>query len=47
MVNDNGLRYLSTELCGAPKDLDVPDREHPTSDRDREKLEHHHLTVVR
>jgi cysteine synthase A len=47
MVNDNGLRYLSTELCGAPKDLDVPDREHPTSERDREKLEHHHLTVVR
>lgn len=47
MVNDNGLRYLSTELCGAPKDLDVPDREHPTSARDAEKLAHHQLSVVR
>jgi cysteine synthase len=47
MVNDNGLRYLSTELCGAPKDLDVPDREHPTSAVDAEKLSHQHLEVVR
>lgn len=47
MVNDNGLRYLSTELCGAPKQLEVPDRDHPTSARDSEKLAHHHLAVVR
>jgi cysteine synthase A len=47
MVNDNGLRYLSTELCGAPKELDVPERDHPTSTRDAEKLANHHLSVVR
>jgi cysteine synthase len=28
VVNDNGLRYLSTELCGGAADLDVPDRPH-------------------
>lgn len=47
MVNDNGLRYLSTELCGATKDLDVPEREHPTSETDAQKLAGHHLAVVR
>jgi cysteine synthase A len=47
MVNDNGLRYLSTELCGAPKELEVPEREHPTSSQDSEKLRNHHLDVVR
>jgi cysteine synthase A len=47
MVNDNGLRYLSTELCGAPKELEVPDREHPTSEQDAQKLERHQLAVIR
>jgi cysteine synthase A len=47
MVSDNGLRYLSTELCGAPKHLEVPDREHPTSELDAEKLRGHPLAVVR
>lgn len=47
MVNDNGLRYLSTELCGAPKELEVPDREHPTSANDAKKLEHNRLAVIR
>ena len=28
VVNDNGLRYLSTELCGDQADLEVPDRPH-------------------
>jgi cysteine synthase A len=47
MINDNGLRYLSTELCGVAKELDVPEREHPTSDADRRKLERHPLPVIR
>jgi len=47
IVNDNGLRYLSTELCGAPKDLAVPERDHPAAAEDRAKLERHPLTVIR
>lgn len=47
MVSDNGLRYLSTELCGAEKTLDVPDREHPTLQSDQAKLRNHTLTVIR
>lgn len=47
LICDNGLRYLSTELCGATGDLDVPDRDHPTSDEDRRKLAEHPLTVIR
>lgn len=46
MINDNGLRYLSTELCGAPKSLEVPEREHPSSAEDRRKLERHPLPVI-
>ena len=47
MVSDNGLRYLSTELCGAIEDLEVPEREHPTSRADAEKLANHRLVVIR
>jgi len=46
MINDNGLRYLSTELCGATNSLEVPDREHPSSETDRKKLEQHPLPVI-
>jgi cysteine synthase len=37
-VNDNGLRYFSTELCGVDTELEVPDREHPLSPADQEML---------
>ncbi len=47
IICDNGLRYLSTELCGPAKALDVPQREHPASEPDRRKLEQHPLPVVR
>jgi cysteine synthase A len=47
MVNDNGLRYLSTELCGVESELDIPEREHPMSERDREQLHDHPLEVIR
>lgn len=47
IICDNGLRYLSTELCGASAELQVPDREHPTSARDDEKLRQRPLAVIR
>jgi cysteine synthase A len=47
IVSDNGLRYLSTELCGAQKPLEIPEREHPTSRADEEKLREHSLAVIR
>ncbi|HLJ67213.1 MAG TPA: cysteine synthase A [Chloroflexota bacterium] len=47
ILSDNGLRYLSTELCGDVEDLDVPEREHPAADADREKLARHPLPVIR
>ena len=28
-INDTGQRYFSTALCGAPKEVEVPEREHP------------------
>lgn len=37
-INDNGLRYFSTELCGVEGELEVPDRDHPLSPEDLEKL---------
>jgi hypothetical protein len=36
VVCDNGLRYLSTELCGPAETVEVPDREHPTSAVDQQ-----------
>jgi cysteine synthase A len=47
IINDNGLRYLSTELLGESEPLDVPDRDHPSSEEDRRKLEQHRLAVIR
>jgi cysteine synthase len=29
LINDNGLRYFSTELCGEVVELESPEREHP------------------
>lgn len=47
MVNDNGLRYLSTELTGEIVELEVPDREHDISADDKRKLAEHPLEVIR
>jgi cysteine synthase A len=33
MANDTGQRYFSTVLCGEPKTVDVPEREHPIDAR--------------
>jgi len=32
MINDTGQRYFSTPLCDAPKQVEVPEREHPMDD---------------
>ncbi len=47
MVNDNGLRYLSTELTGEVVELEVPDRAHDISEADKQKLAEHPLQVIR
>lgn len=38
LVNDNGLRYLSTELCGPAPVRNIPAREYALSDQDKQKL---------
>jgi cysteine synthase A len=48
MINDNGLRYFSTELCGEAKpELHSPDREHDLSAAEREQLARARLEVIR
>lgn len=47
LINDNGLRYFSTELCGVTTDLEVPGREHPISDVDKARLARVKLEVIR
>jgi cysteine synthase A len=47
LINDNGLRYFSTELCGVAGELEVPEREHPVSEADRARLASVRLEVIR
>jgi cysteine synthase len=47
MINDNGLRYFSTELCGVYEHPDIPERDHPISTEDREKLANVQLDIIR
>ncbi len=48
MVNDNGLRYLSTELCGEPEPaLASPERSHELSPEERERLARAQLEIIR
>jgi cysteine synthase A len=39
MANDTGQRYFSTVLCGEPKTVDVPEREHPIDARTQALLD--------
>ncbi|MFQ5710516.1 MAG: cysteine synthase A [Candidatus Geothermarchaeales archaeon] len=39
MINDTGQRYLSTELCGVTKELELPEREHPLDERSKRELD--------
>ncbi|MGH2447279.1 MAG: cysteine synthase A [Chloroflexota bacterium] len=46
IASDNGLRYLSTELCGGAEVLEIPERDHPMDAATRERLAAHPLPVV-
>jgi cysteine synthase A len=41
MINDTGRRYFSTELCGEPKSVEIPEREHPLDDYSLTELNKH------
>lgn len=47
VLNDNGLRYLSTELCDEPTTLEVPDRAHELDPTSRRRLAEVELEVIR
>jgi len=38
MINDTGQRYFSTELCGNPKHVEIPERDHELDDYTKEQL---------
>lgn len=46
MVNDNGLRYLSTPLCGESPQRTMLDREYALSEEDAGKLAAYNLEVI-
>lgn len=46
MVNDNGLRYLSTELCGTPCEKKTLDREYALSQEDLDKLAQYTFEII-
>ncbi len=46
MINDNGLRYLSTELGGGQPVTDVPERAHPPRREDQARLSRKRLVVI-
>ena len=39
LICDTGQRYFSTELCGSPKHVEVPEREHPMDEYTRKQLD--------
>jgi cysteine synthase len=39
MICDSGQRYFSTELCGSPKHVESPERDHPIDDYTRKQLD--------
>ncbi len=39
MINDTGQRYLSTELCGEKKVVEIPERDHPLDPYTIEQLD--------
>ena len=46
MVNDNGLRYLSTELCGSKPERELLQREYQLSADDQQKLAQYKLEII-
>ena len=47
MINDTGMRYFSTPLFGHESITEIPDRDHPVSEADRQNLANRHLHIVR
>jgi cysteine synthase A len=47
MVNDNGLRYLSTELCGTVNEREILDREYTLSKTDLETLAKYDFEIIK
>ena len=41
MINDTGQRYLSTELCGEKREVEIPEREHPLDEYTISELDKH------
>src|SRR5262249_6584070 len=39
MICDSGQRYFSTELCGSPKHVESPERDHPIDEYTRTQLD--------
>ena len=39
LICDTGQRYFSTELCDAPKHVEVPERDHPMDNYTKEQLD--------
>ena len=47
MVNDNGLRYLSTELCGTQTHRKLLDRQYALKPEDLEKLAQYNFEIIK
>ncbi|MEA1961076.1 MAG: cysteine synthase family protein [Bacillota bacterium] len=47
MVNDNGLRYLSTPLCGTEDQRQKLDRNYALSQKDIEKLQQYQFEIIK
>lgn len=46
MINDTGMRYFSTPLFGTAPSADIPEREHPMREEDRQTLRSHSLHII-
>lgn len=46
MLNDNGLRYLSTELCGQAAERKLLHREYKLKPEDEEKIKKYNLEII-
>ncbi|MFQ5932210.1 MAG: cysteine synthase A [Nitrospiraceae bacterium] len=46
MINDTGMRYFSTPLFGHEPTAEIPEREHPIREQDRQNLARRRLHVI-
>lgn len=47
IINDNGLRYLSSELCGSAPERKMLEREYSLSPEDQEKLAQFNFEIIK